>query len=289
MMGDQMYRRLARRMRPRGKDEAGIAMIMVMAAITVLSLLVTAALGYALQAQPQSRRDQDWSAALAAAQSGVDDYVARLNQNDSYYTSVDCTNIAEKGPKSGTNTCGWTAATVPGWQNVVPNQPTQGQFHYDVDASTIASQGTVRVTSTGKMRNTSRTIQVLVSRGGSTQFLYYTDFEDADPGNQTAYPSGAPSNVCGKAGPTSANYYWQGGRSLGGSPCVEITFVTGDTLDGAVHFNDTPRSSTAPQVQEGVRDRRRELQDGGAGDDYAKCWRQRPAEPQRERADYAGR
>src|SRR5436309_148243 len=139
MMGDQMFVRLMRRARPSRKDDSGIAMIMVMAAITVLSLLVTAALGYALQAQPQSRRDQDWSASLAAAQSGVDDYVARLNQNDNYYTSVDCTNIAEKGPKSGTNSCGWNTSTAAGWQNVVPGQPTQGSFHYDVDASTIAS------------------------------------------------------------------------------------------------------------------------------------------------------
>ena len=280
MMGDLMFRRILRRLRPSGRDEAGIAMIMVMGAITVLSLLVTAALGYALQAQPQARHDQDWNAALAAAQSGVDDYVARLNQNDSYYTSVDCTNIAEKGPKSGTNTCGWTAATAAGWQNVVPGQPTQGQFHYDVDASTILSQGTVRVTSTGKMRNASRTIQVLVSRGGSTQFLYYTDFEDADPGNQVAY--GAPGNgnpICGSTGPTTANYYWEGGRSLGSSPCVEITFVTGDSLDGAVHFNDTPLVSGTPTFKKGYETADANCKTAVAGDDYAKCWRSNSATP----------
>ena len=61
----------------------------------------------------------------------------------------------------------------------------------------------------GKVRGVSRSIQVLVSRGGSTQFLYYTDFEDADPANTQVYPSGAPSNACGKSGPTLAQYYWQ--------------------------------------------------------------------------------
>ncbi len=281
MMGDQMFRTILRRLRPRGKDETGIAMIMVMAAITVLSLLVTAALGYALQAQPQSRRDQDWNAALAAAQSGVDDYVARLNQNDSYYTSVDCTNIAEQGPKTGTNTCGWTTSTAAGWQNVVPNQTTQGQFHYDIDASTIASQGTVRVTSTGRMRNTSRTIQVLVSRGGSTQFLYYTDFEDADPSNQSAYGStpGGGNVVCGSTGPTTANYYWQGGRSLSSSPCVEITFVTGDSLDGAVHFNDTPLVSGTPTFKKGFETADAGCKTAVAGNDYATCWRSSSATP----------
>ncbi len=275
-----MYRRIARRLRLRGRDEAGIAMIMVMASITVLSLLVTAALGYALQAQPQARHDQDWNAALAAAQAGVDDYVARLNQNDSYYTTVDCTNPALKGPKTGTNTCGWTSSTAAGWQNVVPNQPLQGLFHYDVDASTIASQGTIRVTSTGRMRNVDRTVQVLVSRGGSTQFLYYTDFEDGDPANTTAYPSGAPSNTCGKAGPTSATYYWQGGRgNPNGSPCVEITFIQGDTLDGAVHFNDTPLVSGSPTFKKGYETSDPGCKTAVAGNDYASCWRSTSASP----------
>jgi len=271
-----MYRRIARRLRLHGRDDAGIAMIMVMASITVLSLLVTAALGYALQAQPQARRDQDWNAALAAAQAGVDDYVARLNQNDSYYTSVDCTNIALQGPKTGTNTCGWTSATAPGWQNVVPHNATQGTFHYDVDITTLASQGTVRVTSTGKMRSATRTIQVLVSRGGSTQFLYYTDFEDADPTNPVAY-GGTPGNgqtVCGSAGPTTASYFWQGGRPLGGSPCAEITFVGRDVLDGKAHFNDTPMvSNGATTFSKGFETSDPACKTAVSADDYALCWR----------------
>ena len=274
-----MIQRIVRRLRPGGRDEAGIAMILVMASITVLSLLVTAALGYALQAQPQARRDQDWNAALAAAQSGVDDYVARLNQNDSYYTSVDCTNIALKGPKTGTNTCGWTASTPAGWQNVVAGTATQGVFHYDVDPSSILSQGTIRVTSTGKVRTASRTIQVLVSRGGSTQFLYYTDFEDADPGNTTAYPTGAPSDVCGKSGPTLASYVWQGGRSLGSSPCIEITFITGDSLDGQAHFNDTPLMTGTPAFNKGFETSDANCKTAVASDDYAKCYRDNSATP----------
>ena len=231
-----MSRRLsARLLAPHQRDE-GIAMIMVMASIVVLSMLLATAYMVALQAQPEARRTQDWNAALAAAQAGVDDYIARLNQSDTYWTSVDCSNPALKGPKAGTNSCGWTSSTPAGWQSVQPGNPNSAQFHYDVDASGIYSQGAVRVTSTGRMRGVSRSIQVLVSRGGSTDFLYYTDFEDADPANTQAYPSGPSSNACGKSGPTLAQYYWQNSSRS----CVEIQFVTGDTLDGAVHFNDTP-------------------------------------------------
>ncbi|HEY5183737.1 MAG TPA: hypothetical protein VIM19_02270 [Actinomycetes bacterium] len=221
-------------------------MIMVMASITVLTLLITAAVGYAMAAMPQARHDQDWNAAMAAAQSGVDDYVARLNQNDSYWQTVDCTNTALKGGKNGTNSCGWTTSTSPGWQLVEPGNSKGGQFHYDVSTAGINSQGYVQVTSTGQVNGVSRTIQANVGRGGSTNFLYYTDFEDADPANTYVYPSGA-STQCGGSGPTNAKYYWPSGRS----GCVEITFVGGDTLDGAVHFNDTPLISGTPLFKKG--------------------------------------
>ena len=125
-------------------------MIIVMASISVFVLLMAATLDYALAAQRESRRGQDWNAALAAAQAGVDDYVSRLNRNDAYWQSVDCTNPALQGPKAGTNGCGWTASTPPGWRPVVAGAPTQGGFHYDVDASSFYSQGVVRVRRPGR-------------------------------------------------------------------------------------------------------------------------------------------
>jgi Tfp pilus assembly protein PilX len=240
-----MTRLLTRRVGA-ARSDAGFAMLFVMASAVILGMLVGTAYVVAQQAQTSTRRDQDWTAALSAAQSGVDDYIARLNQSDSYWTAVDCTNIAMKGPNSGTNTCGYTSATAVGWQNVKPGDATAGQFHYDVDSSTIWSQGVIKVTSTGRVNGRFRTIQVLVSRGGSTDFLYYTDFEDADPANTVAYPSGAPSDACGKSGTTKAKYYWQTR-----SGCVEIQFATGDVLDGAVHFNDTPNMGGTVKFMKG--------------------------------------
>jgi hypothetical protein len=99
---------------------------------------------------------------------------------------------------------------------------TAGKFHYDVNTANFWKDGSVWVESTGKVRGVSRTIQVRVARGGSTDFLYYTDFEDADPQNLVAYPpggskslstGGAKYDACGKSGPTLATYWWQGGAS----------------------------------------------------------------------------
>ncbi len=96
------------------------------------------------------RTTQGWNAALAAAQAGVDDYIARLNANDAYARSWDCTNVALKGPNATGNTCGWTSSTSAGWQPVDDTNPTSPVFHYDVSAATLDSTGVVQVTSTGK-------------------------------------------------------------------------------------------------------------------------------------------
>jgi hypothetical protein len=261
------------RSRVRGeRSDSGIAMIMVLGTIIVLTALLTAAMGYAMQVQPQARKDQDFNAAMAAAQAGVDDYIAKLNGNDSYWgpgTFIDCANIALAGPVAPSpNSCSWTSATAPGWRNVQLGNTKAGQFHYDVDPSTLSSQGAIRLTSTGKVGKSTRTIQVNVSRGGPTDFLYYTDFEDADPGNTTSYgPSGADTNSCGKSGSTLADYFWANSdrgdnattpslreSSANGGPsraCSEITFVSADTLDGAVHFNDTPLITGTPKFLKG--------------------------------------
>jgi Tfp pilus assembly protein PilX len=264
-----MMRRLASRARLRRGDDQGIAMIMVMASITVLTLLVTAALGYALQAQPQARHDQDWNAALAAAQAGIDDYLSRLNQNDSYWQSVDCANPAMKGAKTGTNSCGYTTSTTPGWLNLSSVTASRGAFHYDVDASAIYSQGVVRVTSTGKVNGVTRSVQVLVARGGATDFVYYTNFEDADPANTVVYPSGA-TTTCGGSGPTTASYWYP---SYNRNGCQEITFVAGDTLDGRVHFNDTPLISGATKFVQGYETSDPACKTGVVSNDYSACWR----------------
>ena len=61
-------------------------MIMVIGSMAVLTIFVTGALTFAMTNIKPARHDQDWQAALAAAQAGVDDYVRHLEDNDSYWT-----------------------------------------------------------------------------------------------------------------------------------------------------------------------------------------------------------
>ena len=231
------------------RRDSGVAMIMVLGMISVMTLIVAATVAYAVNVAPQVRRDENWQAALAAAQAGVDDYLAKLNRTDAYALSVDCDNEALQGPQAETNACGWNDETPPGWVDVQAGVSSAGQFHYDVNTSSFWKDGSVWVESTGRVRGVSRTLQVRVARGGSTDFLYYTDFEDADPQNVVAYPIGASNSLstggarydaCREGGLTPPTYWWQDGKRVTNDQCAEIQFSRYDVLNGDVHFNDTP-------------------------------------------------
>ncbi|CAB4947787.1 unannotated protein [freshwater metagenome] len=232
------------RFRELRESDSGAALIMVIGWMMVLALLVSAALGYAIQSNVVAHKGQDWGSAQSAAQAGLEDYVARLNRNDNYARVWDCTNPALQGPNQSGNTCGWGANTVTGWIPVIATQPTGPAFHYDVDASMLDQSGTINVMSTGRVGKVTRTIQAAIGRGGSTDFLYYTDLEHADPANVGVYPSGTTKYFCGSTGAQKDIYWWSpsiSGSNRSNSGCTEIGFAAADVLDGRVHFNDTPK------------------------------------------------
>ena len=212
----------------RRTDDSGVALVVVVGSMLVLAMLLMVGLTYAISSTKFSRIDQDYTAAMTAAQSGVEDYISRLNRDDNYGRVPDCANPAMVNPLD----CGGADY---GWSPVVPMEPNPAapHFHYSIDASRGYTEGTIMVTSTGRANGVYRTIEVAVGKGGSTDYVYYTDFESADPDNRVAYPSGAPSRACGRDGASLASYFWQGR-----SGCQEIQFGAADLLDGRVFSND---------------------------------------------------
>lgn len=218
-------------------------MVLVIGSMMILMTLVLGSLAYTMQSEKLARRDQDYNAAMAAAQSGIEHYISHLNKDDGYHRTVDCANTALKGPTTRSNSCGWTSGTAAGWLPVTPGDASAEapSFHYAVNGSGVNTNGTVQLTSTGRSRGVYRTIEVAIGKAGSTDFVYYTDFESADPANRVSYPN--PNEVtvqCGRNGSTSAKYFWQGR-----SGCREITFIASDTLDGRTFSNDSFLSSNA--------------------------------------------
>ena len=65
--------------------ESGMALVTVLGLGMFLSILMFTATGFAVKQVQQVRGDQDWTSAFAVAQAGVDDYVAHLNADGTYW------------------------------------------------------------------------------------------------------------------------------------------------------------------------------------------------------------
>jgi hypothetical protein len=239
----------------RAPRDEGSALIMVLGAMTVAVLIATVALNYATQTMGSAVRATAWNAAFAAAEAGVDDYLARLNKDDNYWQITpgdghlhlgdpawdakwDCDNAALQRAFTGSHPpCGWGAGTDPGWLPV--NGSDDASFHYDVGLATTPVNGTITLVSTGRVGTVTRSIQVTLRRGGFGEFLYATTYETKDPADYsdpvTKYTQ-------------CARYYWAGRDP---SKCDDITFIGGDKLNGPVHSNDsilmTDGSGTTPK------------------------------------------
>lgn len=212
----------------RPRDE-GAALIMVMGAMTVAMLVASVALNHGLQNAKHARQSTAWYQAFAAAQAGIDDYLARLNENDNYWQTVDCDNEALEGATTRTNSCGWNASTEPGWLDVPGS--TNAEFHYDVDVTSTHVDGTVDLVATGRVDEageySTRSLQVTLRRGGFGEFLYYTVYETKDPAD---YSNPTAMADC-------ATYAWAVPSRR--SACQTIAFSGDDVINGPMHTNDT--------------------------------------------------
>ncbi len=218
----KILRRLS--LRGRASGDEGVVLVAVIGAMMVLSLFALATLGFALQNSQPNRDDQDAKAALAAAQAGINDYLARLNANSSYYN---------QGNGDASNPAFTTGHLVSG-----TNANTSASYKYQLlttTGDTVAS-GYIRLKATGTSRGISRTLTARLTPNSFLQYIYHTDKEDQDP---VLYDGGS-ATIDAKC--NQYYYAWgsnPGRASYGGSdPCREIQFTTGDVINGPMHSND---------------------------------------------------
>ncbi|MHB1740143.1 MAG: hypothetical protein ACYCXA_11855 [Actinomycetes bacterium] len=250
MRGSIRARRVLDRM---ASDERGLALLLTIASMLVLTLMATAAIGYAVQTQTTSRRAQDWSASLQAAQAGIQDYISYLNQNYSYWnvgssSSPACSNVALQAPPSSTSStfaaaCGWTSSTPVGWK-VIPGGQYGASYHYDVNTSTALSKAALTITSTGRVNGITRTVQAVLRPQGFTQYVLWYNFNEPDPiaasaiyGN-SGYPGTPQSRPASWFQNKCALFAWAG-RPSSCTNGQQWSFGTGYTFSGPVHVNDT--------------------------------------------------
>lgn len=216
------------RLRPEARDESGIALVAVIILSAILMAMVGATATLAVNSLDNSKRDQDWNAALSAAEAGLDDYLYRLNRDSEYWQF----NAANLPPDGNVAFSQWV--NVPGSGN--------GQFRYSVDVSQLTSQGIIKVTASGNVNGVTRTIEGQLRRRNFLDYLYFTEYETVDPALYTGYPfsSSTAQALC-------AHRYWD---TVGRHPsCMDITFITQDIIKGPLHTNDALLLSGSPQFQ----------------------------------------
>jgi type II secretory pathway pseudopilin PulG len=209
-------------------DERGMALITVILVMFVLLAITTAYLSYSSGAEPLARRDQDWNAALSAAEGGIDDYIFRLNQNPAYWR-YSSTNLP---PDGNTAFTGWSTLTG----------STVSQFRYTPDTSSVTANGTLKLTASGKVGSAIRTLVATIRQRTFLDYLYFTDYETKDP---ASYNTGSPD--FDQLTPTQAQtlcalHYYEGRDSQ----CTDIAFGSRDVINGPLHSNDAILISGTP-------------------------------------------
>jgi hypothetical protein len=211
-------------------DEQGVALITVIGLSLVLALLVAALLQYGVGSMRQARYDQDWHASLAAADAGVDDFLVRINRDTDYWRDADdCADCS--GTLDADNPALTGYARIPGGA---------AQYTYEVDASTIGSNGVLKVISTGRVNGVERTVRAELRRRGFLDFLYFTEYETLDP---TAYPTSGSRDQTWAAANCSRHRYDSPARN---GSCIDITWANDDTVAGPFHSNDQIAVSGRP-------------------------------------------
>jgi hypothetical protein len=214
-------------MRRVDRSETGATLVVILIALGVLVALAVTVVEYASTSRTVSKRDQNWNAALNAAEAGVDDYLFHLNENSNY---VD---YSDGNPPPDGNLAFSQYVAIPGGS-------AAHQFRYSADTSNLPVDGTVTVTSTGRVGASTRTIEAILRRRNFLDYLYFTDYETRDPALYTGSPFTAT-----EAQARCARHYYESRDAA----CAEITFISADTINGPMHTNDAFRVCGSPDFR----------------------------------------
>ncbi len=266
------------RPRCRGRvDDAGIALLSVVAAMALITTLLTVSLYVVLNNAGSARTSQDARTAYAAAQAGVDEYIARLNSTGGNYWTKGNTDPANP------------ALTAAGPGRQIQGTGTSGaHYRYQLlNAADVARTGKIQLQVTGVSApgqtgttGVTKTLTATLLPVGFVRYVYFSDVEVVDPAlmsssieyvtvNGSSGPSGnrryamTVTEACGLryyegrvvpftltgASPavgiwnTSSNSWQSAPGSItsgqvDGISCAEIQWASGDVVTGALHSND---------------------------------------------------
>jgi Tfp pilus assembly protein PilX len=235
------------------RAQEGFTTVTLMGVLMVGGLLVAATFTAVQPDIAFTKKDDDSKQAYAAAEAGVNYYLNRLGQDNSYYTK--CAGV--QSPSLNAVNLEWngTGADPRIWQTI---QGSTAQYTTELlavqDPNTAGTElcdttkngagmvdpktGTFRIRATGRSRTAAnsndrpvkRSIIATFRRKSFIDFLYFTDFETLDP---YAYPTG------GTYDPTWAANNCAVYRPSRSTNCQDPDFIDSDSINGPLKTNDS--------------------------------------------------
>ena len=205
------------------RDDAGVAFVLVLIWSTALLLLSLVVVQAALNQIQPSDRTEDTYAALSAAEAGIDDYRARLAQDPRYFLRTDTENPA-----------------LSGWADV-PGGDGSTQFTITVDRGRALVAGQLRVISTGRSGNVTRTVESVLTKRSTLDYVYVSDYETMAPAWPGAYADNTlAGKLCTERRWKDAGWVSNTAQNIhrNSSYCRWAGIYSGERLFGRVHTND---------------------------------------------------
>jgi hypothetical protein len=236
--------RRIRRLVTAGEHESGQALLFVLIAVALLASIPLALATTTVDELPQTARNLNYEAAYEAAQAGVNDYVQHLDANEDY--SIYCKTCAQ-GTNGNLAFTSWVQASTspPEYYSYAPTN-TSGLISLEVSGK--AGTGADAVV---------RTFSYSIKPATSLNDVYWSNYETRDPLLGAILP-GAPQGYqyCNvhydQPDPYQAD---ESGGAATGPPiesACEVSFQTGDVLNGPIYSNDTFRACGTPEFDSTV-------------------------------------
>lgn len=151
------------------RDDSGVAMVLVMAwGLLMMGLVLVVSQAVIDQIRPSDRSEKSY-AALSAAEAGLADLEARLQIGTISSVTGDATNLALRG---------W----VP-----VPGGDASAEFTYAIDATKSGAVGEVRAYATGRAGDVTRTVEAVLTKRSTLDYVYMSDIESPSPDTPGVY------------------------------------------------------------------------------------------------------
>jgi hypothetical protein len=208
------------------RDERGVTMIVALLVMLVTSLLLVAAFTATNDDTQLSRADQTQKQAYYAALAGAQEYEYELEANPDYWES--CPNPSGTAPGELSERYEVTTLAAASDPEAAKTCNTASPFSTIIE-SKGALTNTFRIKSVGKAGTSTRTVIATFQVAGFLNYIYFTQYEVADP---RSYTGGEPG--CENYAPEREKLIKE--RKL--KECVEIEFGPEDSVNGPMKTDD---------------------------------------------------